>query len=45
MSGRIGFGSMRACLRVFCVLIMIGRSFAWDNDEMDLFDLVEEVNR
>jgi hypothetical protein len=45
MSGRIGFGPWRACLRVFCVLIMIGRSFAWDNDEMDLFDLVEEVNR
>lgn len=45
MSGRIGFRSLRACLRAFCLLMMVGRSFAWDNDEMDLFDLVEEVNR
>ena len=45
MSGIFGFGSMCACLRTLCLMMVVGRSLAWDNDEMDLFDLVEEVNR
>jgi len=32
-------------LLVILMMFMVVPSFAWDNEELDLFDLVEEVNR
>lgn len=37
---------MSKCVSVFLIIFIVGTktSFAWDNDELEIFDLVEEIN-
>lgn len=36
---------MKSIRILFCIAFLVVPIFAWDNEELDLFDLVEEVNR
>lgn len=35
----------RICLHAVCFLSIFSYSRAWDNDELEVFDVVEEVNQ